>query len=118
MKKIKMLAAALVAGVAAFGLASCSAISQSYADKINDAAADKEYITVEEAKEKLGDEAVDVNLLVGGALIAVKGCDSVEDIKAKLDEGKEVKGIVITYALGNCTSATYKAITAADLGLK
>lgn len=115
MKKIKMLAAALVAGVAALGLASCSAVSESYAEKINDAAADKEYITYDEVKDKLGDEAVDITIAKTGVIVAVKGCKSIDDIKAKIDEGKDVKGIVITVALGNATGAVFKTITADDL---
>ena len=103
----------LVGCVATF--ASCGKISQGYADKINKAAADKEYYTYDEVMEDLGDNAVDITFLKSGVIVAVKGCETLDDIKDKIDDGKTVKGIVITVVAGKATSATYKEITKDDL---
>ena len=72
-------------------------------------------ISKAEVLEDLGDEAFEVNLLVGGVIIAVKGCESMEDVQAKIDDGKTVKGIIVTIVLGKATSAVYKEITEDDL---
>lgn len=117
MKKLKFLAAMLVAGAAVFTLASCSGISQGYADKINEEAQDDDgkYITYDEVMKKLGDEAVDRTLAVAGShsgiIYGVKGCKSWEDIQKKIDAGEDVEGLVITILANNATAAAYKKIT-------
>ena len=102
-------------------LASCG-ISERYANKINDKAADGDHITYEKVVKKLGEKNI-VDLTVNdpifgsghsGVVIAVKGCDSWEDVQAKLDAGKTVKGIVITFLGDKAQSAEYRAITADD----
>lgn len=112
MKKILM---TLVLVLSLVTLCSCSKVSASYAKKINKAAENNEHYTVEQVKEDLGDEAIDVNLLVGGAIIAVKGVTNLDELEDKLDEGKEIKGIIVYYALGKATKAEYKVITSEDL---
>ena len=98
-----------------FALASCSNISQSYADKINKAAEDGEPFTKAQVLEDLGEDAFEVNLLIGGVVIAVAGCDSIDDVEAKIDNGETVKGIIVTIVLGKATSAKYGEITEDDL---
>lgn len=114
----KILSAVLVC-VLIFGcvltLASCGKISESYAKKINKAAEKDEHYTYDEVMEDLGDNAVDITFLKSGVIVAVKGCESLDDIKDKIDDGKTVKGIVITVVAGKATSATYKEITKDDL---
>ena len=113
MKKIVslILICILMVGV----LASCgSNISESYAKKINDAAK-KEALTYEEVMADLGDEAIDITVAIpivgrGGVIIAVKGVKSQEDLEKLVEEGKEVKGIVITIAGGKATAAKYGEI--------
>jgi len=107
MKKIKFLLGLFVCAVAALGLCSCFGVSQMYADKINKAAEKDEHITYSEVLETLGDEAVDITALKTGVIVAVKGCDSLEDIKEKIDNEEDVKGIVVTVVLGKATSASY-----------
>ncbi len=113
MKKIVSLALVLVLALAM--LVSCGNISEGYAKKINKAAEDKDYYTYEQVLEDLGDDAVDATFLKTGVIIAVKGCDSLEDIKEKLEDGKTVKGIVVTVAAGKATAAEYTEITEDDL---
>ena len=102
----------LVGCVATF--ASCGKISQGYADKINKAAEKDDHYTYEEVIDDLGDDAVDLTLLKNGVIIAVKDCDSWEDIEEKLDAGKTVKGLYVTVVLGKATSAEYREITKND----
>ena len=96
-------------------LASCGNISESYAKKINKAAEKDEHYTYDEVVEDLGDNAVDITFLKTGVIVAVKGCESIDDIQAKIDDGKTVKGIVVSIVAGKATSATYKEITKDDL---
>ena len=112
MKKIlsAVLACVLIIGCV-LALASCGKISESYAKKINKAAEADEHYTYDQVKEDLGDNAVDITILKSGVIIAVKGCETLDEIEDKLDDGKTVKGIVITVVAGKATSATYKEIT-------
>ena len=95
-------------------LASCSNISESYADKINKAADKKEHYTYEQVIEDLGDEAIDITAMGSGVIIAIKGVTSLDELEDKFDEGKPIKGIVITVVLGKATKAAYKEITEDD----
>lgn len=111
--KIISLTLALVCICGVF--AACGNISQSYADKVNKAAEKDEHITYTEVLEDLGEDAIDITLLKSGVIIAVKGCSTVDDIKAKLDDGKTVKGIVVTVVGGKAISAEYREITNNDV---
>ena len=111
----KIISLILVAVLLVCTLASCSNISESYAEKINEAAKEKDYYTYEEVKDDLGDDIVDITIAGNGVIIAVKGCASVEDINAKLENGDTVKGIVVTVVLGKATGAAYREIKAEDL---
>ena len=119
MKKVLKLSSLLLVLVACFTLASCSKISEGYAKKINKAAEKEDYITYEQVEKALGDDAVFVGVeLLGsanGVVIGVKGCDDLDDIQEKLEEGKKVKGIVIAIVNNKATGAEYKEITKDDL---
>ena len=112
MKKILALILALSL---VFMLASCGKISESYAKKINAAADKGDHYTYDQVVEDLGDNAVEIAFLGTGVVIAVKGCESIDDIKEKIDDGKTVKGIVVTMLANKAMSATYKEITKDDL---
>jgi hypothetical protein len=49
-------------------------------------------------------------MLNSGFIYAVKGCESWDDIEDKLDEGKTVKGLIITIVNGKATAAKYDEI--------
>ena len=112
MKKILALVLALSF---VFMFASCGKISESYAKKINAAAEKGEHYTYDQVVEDLGDNAIEIALLGTGVVIAVKGCESVSDIKEKIEDGKTVKGIVVTMLANKAMSATYREITKDDL---
>lgn len=115
MKKIlsAFLVCVLLVGTV-FALASCN-ISESYAEKINKAFDKGEPYTYEKVKKDLGEDAVDLTFLESGVIIAVKDCDSLDDIEDRLEEGKKVQGIVVTVAGGKAIAAKYGEITEDDL---
>lgn len=116
MKKILSVALVVVMLVATMlSIVSCGPISESYAEKINKAAEDGEHYTYDQVVEDLGDNAVEIAIFGTGVVVAVKGCESLEDIEEKLDNGETVKGIVVTMLANKATSATYKEITEDDL---
>ena len=116
MKRIisSVLVVAMILAVV-FSLASCSNISQSYADKINKAAEDNKHYTLAQVKEDLGENAVELTILNSGVVIAVAGCKSVEDIEDKIEAGETVKGIIVTVVASKATGAKYTEITENDL---
>lgn len=95
-----------------FALASCSKVSQSYADTINDAFKAGNCITYEEAKETLGSECLDDTKDKNGKLIAVKGVskDEYKDKKFTEDTTK-YEFISITVVQGKCNYAYYGTAT-------
>lgn len=118
MKLVKRLSLFAVLLAFVFALAACSNVSQSYADKINEAAEKGEHIAYGQVKEDLGDEAIfyGVEILnnANGVIIAVKGCTSQEQINEKLDAGKELKGVYIVILNNKAQSAEYRVITKDD----
>jgi outer membrane murein-binding lipoprotein Lpp len=91
-------------------LAACSNVTEKYAAKINEAAEAGEHYTVEQIREDLGDEAVEVLVFNTGVIYAVKGCESKAEIEELIDAGKEVEGITIVIAGGKAVSAKYSVI--------
>ncbi len=113
-KTVRIVSMLLVIVLIGALLASCSNVSQAYADKINDAAEKGEYVTYKQVLEDLGEIAIDVTPLETGFVIAVDGCKTREDLKAKIEAGETVKGIVVTFVAGKATGAVYKEITDKD----
>ena len=118
MKRIVSLALVIVMLVCV--LASCGNISESYAEKINKAAENKEHYTYSDVVDDLGgkEKVVDLTLTVlgstNGSVIAVKGCTTWDEIEDKIDDGETVKGIVVVIVNNKAISAEYKEITAND----
>ena len=122
MKKIfKALGVVIASGAVVASLASCSNVTQDYADKIVEKAEDKKNYTYEEVMKKLGAEAINGTIEVAGyrvgVIIGVKGIKTKEDLQAKIDAGEDVEGIVVTIANGKATTARYGKINASDLKL-
>ena len=115
MKKFtKVFALVLVAVVCLSIFTACSNISQAYADKINKAAGRDEHLEYLDVMNDLGDNAIDITVFKTGVIIAAQGCESLEELNAKLDEGKTVKGIIVTIVGGKATEAKYKVLTKDD----
>ena len=121
----KILLSLAVAFAFVITLASCSKVSQSYADKINDAAEKKEYITYETAKEDIADECFDVlNNKVFTVLVAVKGYkndmtfEQLDEKLDELDENTKISCLIVIVLAGKCTSAVYVSGTGAEVEAK
>ena len=84
-KEMKKILALVLALSLVFMFASCGNISESYAKKINAAADKGEHYSYDQVVEDLGDNAIEIAILGNGVVIAVKGCESVADIKANED---------------------------------
>ena len=118
MKRIlsTLIVCALLVGCV-LSFASCSKISESYAEKINKAAEAGEHYTYDQVVEDLGDNAIEIGFSVvkSGIIIAVKGCESIDDIKQMIEAGDTIKGIVVVVTLNKAISAEYRVITEDDL---
>ena len=106
--------------VALITLASCSQISQSYADKINSASKTDNPITYDDAKNTLGKECSDWTLDGNGVMFAIKGyqLDSKEDFAKLMDESnkdKKYEVIIILCVNKKCTKASFVSGTGAEV---
>jgi hypothetical protein len=108
MKKLFVFFALVFAMV---GLVGCSNVSQSYADKVNEAASNKEHYTYEEVMKALGDEAQDWTVTVlgstNGAVYAVKGVTTKEEFQEIIDSEEDVECLIVTILNGKATAAKY-----------
>lgn len=93
-RKGLFLGLALVLGL---GLVSCG-ISEKSAEKINVAAAKEDHMTYVELEKKYGEPAIDLNLgMLGRTCTWLEGCATVEEADAKVDSGKTVDMLVVTF---------------------
>ena len=108
MKKVFVFFALLFALV---GLVGCSNVSQSYADKVNEASTNKEHYTYAEVLEDLGDEAQDWTVTVlgstNGAVYAIKGVTTKEEFEELVDSEEDVECLIVTIINGKAVSAKY-----------
>ena len=118
-KTISLILACILLLGAMFTFASCSKVTKDYAEKINTAAENGEHFTVSQVKEDLGDEALDYtfNVLgsINGAIVAVKGCKTKDEIEEKIDSGEKIEGLVVVILGGKAISAKYSEITEDDI---
>ena len=113
-KTVRIVSILLVIVLIGALLASCSNVSQAYADKINAAAEKGEQFTSAQVLDDLGEDAIDIEFMGSGVIIAVDGCKTLEDLETKIEAGETVKGIVVTILAGKATGAVYKEITDKD----
>lgn len=108
----KLLSLLLVLGLALV-LVGCGSVSQNYADKVNKKAEDEKYLTYDQVMKDLGKNPISDLTAEGfgvgrsGAVTWAKGCKSADDYDKKLDAGKTVKTITVTFLNGKATAASY-----------
>lgn len=111
MKKFAKVAALMLLVIMSVALLASCGVSEKSAEKVNNAAKDKKFMSIEECKKAFGDPTLDLTATIlghtGGALVWINGCKNADDVKAKLDAGKELKALTVTIADGVATSATY-----------
>lgn len=114
-KTVRIISLMLVMVLLCGAMISCSKVSESYAEKINEAADNKEHLTYDEVKEALGDNIVlDATVFGSGLVIAVKGCENWDEVEDMIDDGKTVKGIYITFVGSKAMSAEFKEVSKDD----
>lgn len=113
-KTFKVIFSVLVCMALVFTLASCSAEKkyEKYEEKINVAAAKEEYISYDEVVKKLGDPTKNTTVSYGntkesGFCIWYAGCEDMDELEEKLEEGKEIPYIYVTFKDGNAIDAEF-----------
>ena len=108
MKKFaKIMALTMVVVLSVLVLASCG-INEKTAEKINNAAKEGEAMSIADVKKLCGgDPTFGVDVTVAGVMTWVSGCKNAEDVKKKLDDGKKLKSLTVTFVLGKATLAVY-----------
>ena len=109
MKKLMFLFVLVFAMIAFVG---CAGVNQSYADKVNEAAEANEHLTYEDVVKDLGEPTIKASK--GGEILGVsgidtwaKGCDTAEELAAKIEAGEAVDTIVVTFLNGKATLAVF-----------
>ena len=117
----KVFASLSIAFLGLIVLASCSSVTHSYSQKINDAAYNKEYVTVEDARKELGDECIDFTskvILDGyGALVGIKGLnkDNYLDKIKNGDPHDKYDVIMISVIDDKCMGSTFQEMSLLEL---
>ena len=115
MKKLVLL---FVVAFLALTLIGCGSISQSYADKVNEGAESKQYLTYDVVLEDLGEPTVNATVaLIGkasGLCTWYKGCKTSAEKDEKLEAGKSVDCLVITFVDGAATAASFSVLKNED----
>ena len=113
-KTFKVIFSVLACMLLVFTLASCSAEKkfEKYEEKINVAAAKEDYISYDEVVKKLGDPTQNATVSLGntketGFCIWYAGCEDMDELKEKLEEGKEVPYIYVTFNDGDAIEAEF-----------
>ena len=112
-KTIKTICSVLVCALLVLTLASCSAEKkyQKIAEDIRVAEAKGETLTYEEVVKKLGTPTINASISVGssganGAVYWYHKCENQEALNAKLEAGKSVPYIKVTFLGGKAVDAT------------
>ena len=121
MKTLKLFSSVFAMFLALILLVGCN-VSQGYADKINKAAENKKHIEYSQVVKDLGkDNIIDGTIEVAGyrvgAVIGVKGLSDKEELEKRLDEGKEVDGIIVVIENGKAIKAEFRKVTKNDFKL-
>lgn len=109
MKKTMKIVSLMLVVVMSLALLTSCGISQKTADDINAAVKTGELKTLDELKKQLGDPTtggVDP-ITKSGVLVWVNGCKNLEDVYAKVDAGKTLKALTVTFVAGKATLAAY-----------
>lgn len=115
MKKFTKVCLLFVVLFGMFLCVGCSKVSQKTVDEINEAAKAKNPMTWTEVYEKLGPDYLGLSVgdstKVTGVVWWYDGCKTQEEVNAKLDEGKSVNYVKVTFLLGEATGAEFGTAT-------
>lgn len=86
-------------------------VSESYADKVNKRAEEEDYLTYEEVIKALKDPTVNATVTTdsstNGYCTWVRGCDTMDEAQVKIESGKTVYSLTITFVNSNATAASW-----------
>ena len=98
-------------------LTSCSNVTKSYSEKINNAYSEHSSMKYDDVKKDLGDECIDLTKDQSGLIIAVKGMTAA-NYKEKLEKASSTEKfdfLSITVVKGECQHAYFAEATATDI---
>lgn len=102
----------LLAGIAlAFALMLSGCVSEGYVGKVEKASEKGERLTYSEVVKDLGEATIKGGVtgdFATGVFVWIKGCDSVEEANEKLEAGKKVEALYITFTAGKAVSASWE----------
>ncbi len=105
----------LLSGIAlAFALILSGCVSEGYVAKVEKAAESGERLTYSEVIKDLGEATVKGGVTgdyATGVFVWVKGCDNLDEVEEKLDAGKKLEALYITFVAGKATSASWGEYT-------
>lgn len=111
-KTFKIICSVLVCALLTLTLASCSAQKkyEKIAEDIRVAVAKEEPLSYEKVVEKLGQPTINLSMSIGGSgvngwITWYDGCENQDALDAKLEEGKEVAYIRVSFAGGKAVEA-------------
>lgn len=110
MKKFAQVMAVVMLVVMSLALLVSCGVSEKTAEKINNAAKNKDTIMSVDDVKKLcgGDPTADLSVLGTGFLVWVNGCKNLDEVNAKIEDGKTVKALYVSIAGGKATGAVYQ----------
>lgn len=115
MKKITKFCLLFVVLFGMFLCVGCSKVSQKTVDEINEAAKAKDPMTWTEVYEKLGPDYLGLSVgdssKVTGVVWWYAGCKTQEEVDAKLEAGKSVNYVEVTFLAGKAQSAKFGTAT-------
>lgn len=111
-KTLRIFGLAFICSLLVLTLASCSAQKQleKTAEKIRVAEAKEEPLTYEKVEKMLGEPTIDATVSVGsrgksGLVTWYAGCKTIEEADEKVNAGKDVAYIVVTFEDGKAINA-------------
>jgi hypothetical protein len=104
-KTFKNLLVLVVALVLMVSLTGCGFASK--AEKVESQWKDGEKLSLADIKDTMGDPTYELDLAIGKAVVWIEGCKTMEEAKAKWDEGKTMPALVVTVALNNVVTVKF-----------
>ena len=110
---MKKFSTVLVLVLMALLLVGCSKVNEGYADKVNEAVEEGEALDYTQVIKDLGEAqmggvtGVEYNLATG-SLTWIKGCETVEEAREKVEAGKTVYTLTIVFTANKAVAAHWQ----------
>lgn len=104
-KSFKNLLVLVVAFVLMLSLTGCGFASK--AEKVEKQWEEGEALSLADIKDTMGDPTYELDVVVGKAVVWIEGCKTMDEAKAKWDEGEKMGALVVTVVLNNVAGVKY-----------